>query len=175
MTPMKRPILIHPDPRLKKVCTPVADVTDGLRQLSRDMLETMYDAPGIGLAAPQVGVLERLIVLDCVKGENETPRPMVMINPEVVAASDETNVYEEGCLSIPDQYGEVTRPKEVEVRWMDTDGNAHQEGFDALWATCVQHEIDHLNGKLFIDYLGAMKRQMITRRMQKLKREMARG
>ncbi|WP_092837779.1 peptide deformylase [Roseovarius lutimaris] len=172
---MKRPILIHPDPRLKKVCTPVADVTDGLRQLSRDMLETMYDAPGIGLAAPQVGVLERLIVLDCVKGENETPRPMVMINPEVVAASDETNVYEEGCLSIPDQYGEVTRPKEVEVRWMDTDGNAHQEGFDALWATCVQHEIDHLNGKLFIDYLGAMKRQMITRRMQKLKREMARG
>jgi len=172
---MKRPILIHPDPRLKKVCKPVADVTDGLRQLSRDMLETMYDAPGIGLAAPQVGVLERLIVLDCVKGENETPRPMVMINPEVVAASDETNVYEEGCLSIPDQYGEVTRPKEVEVRWMDTDGNAHQEGFDALWATCVQHEIDHLNGKLFIDYLGAMKRQMITRRMQKLKREMARG
>ncbi len=175
MSVMKRPILIHPDPRLKKVCMPVADVTDALRQLSRDMLETMYDAPGIGLAAPQVGVLERLIVLDCVKGDTETPRPMVMINPEVVAVSDETNVYEEGCLSIPEQYGEVTRPKEVEVRWMDMDGNEHSEGFDALWATCVQHEIDHLDGKLFIDYLGAMKRQMITRRMQKLKREMARG
>ncbi|WP_300551206.1 peptide deformylase [Roseovarius sp.] len=172
---MKRPILIHPDPRLKKVCTPVADVTDALRQLSRDMLETMYDAPGIGLAAPQVGVLERIIVLDCVKGENETPRPMVMINPEIVAVSDETNVYEEGCLSIPDQYAEVTRPKEVKVRWMDLDGKDHKEGFDGLWATCVQHEIDHLDGKLFIDYLGAMKRQMITRRMQKLKREMARG
>ncbi|SLN30800.1 Peptide deformylase [Roseovarius gaetbuli] len=175
MTHMKRPILIHPDPRLKKVCTPVANVTDALRELSRDMLETMYDAPGIGLAAPQVGVLERVIVLDCVKGENETPRPMVMINPEVVAVSDETNVYEEGCLSIPDQYAEVTRPKEVEVRWVDINGKEHKEGFDGLWATCVQHEIDHLDGKLFIDYLGAMKRQMITRRMQKLKREMARG
>ncbi|KRS14182.1 peptide deformylase [Roseovarius indicus] len=171
---MKRPILIHPDPRLKKVCAPVSDVSDELRALADDMLETMYHAPGIGLAAPQVGVMDRLLVMDCVKEENETPRPMVLINPEVVASSDEKNVYEEGCLSIPEQFAEVTRPKLVDVRWMDLDGNEQQETFDGLWATCVQHEIDHLNGKLFIDYLGPMKRQMITRRMQKLKREKAR-
>ena len=171
---MKRPILIHPDPRLKKVCAPVSDVSDELRALADDMLETMYHAPGIGLAAPQVGVMDRLLVMDCVKEENETPRPMVLINPEIVASSDERNVYEEGCLSIPEQFAEVTRPKLVDVRWMDLDGNEQQETFDGLWATCVQHEIDHLNGKLFIDYLGPMKRQMITRRMQKLKREKAR-
>ena len=171
---MKRPILIHPDPRLKKVCAPVSDVSDELRALADDMLETMYHAPGIGLAAPQVGVMDRLLVMDCVKEENETPRPMVLINPEIVARSDERNVYEEGCLSIPEQFAEVTRPKLVDVRWMDLDGNEQQETFDGLWATCVQHEIDHLNGKLFIDYLGPMKRQMITRRMQKLKREKAR-
>ena len=172
---MKRPIFIHPDPRLKKVCAPVTGITGDLRTLAADMLETMYDAPGIGLAAPQVGVLSRMIVLDCVKGENETPRPLVMINPEVVASSDEMNTYEEGCLSIPDQYADVTRPAEVEVRWTDADGAEHREGFGGLWATCVQHEIDHLNGKLFIDYLGAMRRQMITRRMVKLKREKARA
>ncbi|WP_170476848.1 peptide deformylase [Ruegeria arenilitoris] len=171
---MKRKILIHPDPRLKKVCAPVDDITDALRALADDMLETMYDAPGIGLAAPQIGVLDRLIVVDCVKEEGEAPRPLVMFNPEVISASDETNVYEEGCLSIPDQYAEVTRPKVVEVAWMDRDGKAQIETFDGLWATCVQHEIDHLNGKLFIDYLKPLKRQMITRKMQKLKREQAR-
>ncbi|MBO9436068.1 peptide deformylase [Ruegeria sp. R13_0] len=171
---MKRPILIHPDPRLKKLCAPVADLSDDLRKLADDMLETMYDAPGIGLAAPQIGVLDRLIVLDCVKEEGEAPRPLVMFNPEIIASSDETNVYEEGCLSIPDQYAEVTRPKTVEVAWMDQNGNAQQETFDGLWATCVQHEIDHLDGKLFIDYLKPLKRQMITRKMQKLKREKAR-
>lgn len=172
---MKRPILIHPDPRLKKLCTPVADLSDSLRQLADDMLETMYAAPGIGLAAPQVGELERLIVLDCVKEEGEAPRPLIMFNPEVVAASDETNVYEEGCLSIPDQYADVTRPKEVELAWIDRNGTAQKEVFDGLWATCVQHEIDHLDGKLFIDYLKPLKRQMITRKMQKLKRERARA
>ena len=171
---MKRNILIHPDPRLKKVCAPVADITDDLRKLADDMLETMYDAPGIGLAAPQIGVLDRLIVVDCVKEEGEAPRPLVMFNPEITAASDETSVYEEGCLSIPEQYAEVTRPKAVDVTWMDRDGNLRQETFDDLWATCVQHEIDHLNGKLFIDYLKPLKRQMITRKMQKLKREKAR-
>ena len=171
---MKRPILIHPDPRLKKVCAPVADLSDDLRKLADDMLVTMYEAPGIGLAAPQIGVLSRLIVLDCVKEDGETPRPVAMFNPEVIASSDETNTYEEGCLSIPDQYGEVTRPKVIDVRWMDRDGNEQTETFDGLWATCVQHEIDHLNGKIFIDYLGAMRRQMITRKMQKLKREMTR-
>jgi len=172
---MKRNILIHPDPRLKKVCAPVIDITDDLRKLADDMLETMYDAPGIGLAAPQIGIMDRVIALDCVKEEGETPRPLVMFNPVVVASSEETNVYEEGCLSIPEQYGEVTRPKVVDVEWMDRDGNAQRETFDNLWATCVQHEIDHLQGKLFIDYLKPLRRQMITRKMQKLKREMARG
>ena len=170
---MKRPILIHPDPRLKKVATPVADISDTLRTLADDMLETMYDAPGIGLAAPQVGVNERLIVMDCVKDDSPA-RPYVMFNPVVVSASDTKSVYEEGCLSIPEQYGEVERPAEVEVRWIDRDGNERNETFDKLWATCVQHEIDHLDGKLFIDYLTPMRRQMITRKMQKLKRERAR-
>ncbi|GAA6194234.1 peptide deformylase [Phaeobacter gallaeciensis] len=172
---MKRTILIHPDPRLKKVCAVVPDVSDAMRALADDMLETMYDAPGVGLAAPQIGVMERLVVLDCVKEDGEKPRPLVMFNPEIISSSDETNVYEEGCLSIPEQYAEVTRPKEVEVAWMDRDGNAQREVFDGLWATCAQHEIDHLDGKLFIDYLKPLKRQMITRKMQKLKREMARG
>ncbi|SDH87945.1 peptide deformylase [Alloyangia pacifica] len=172
---MKRPILIHPDPRLKKLCAPVPDLSDELRVLADDMLETMYDAPGIGLAAPQIGVLERLIVLDCARPDDgETPRPLVMFNPRVVASSDERNVYEEGCLSIPEQYAEVERPKLVEVEWLDRDGRLHKEEFDGLWATCVQHEIDHLDGKLFIDYLKPLKRQMITRKMQKLKRERAR-
>jgi len=171
---MKRNILIHPDPRLKKICAPVDDLSDALRSLADDMLETMYDAPGIGLAAPQVGVLSRLIVLDCIKEEGAEPRPTAMFNPEVLATSDETNVYDEGCLSIPEQYGEVTRPAEVEVAWIDRDGKAQKQVFDKLWATCVQHEIDHLNGKLFIDYLKPLRRQMITRKMKKLKREMAR-
>ena len=134
----------------------------------------MYHAPGIGLAAPQIGIGQRLIVMDCVKEEGEAPRPLAMLNPRVIAASDETSVYEEGCLSIPDQYADVTRPAEVEVAWMDVDGSAKSEVFTGLWATCVQHEIDHLDGKLFIDYLKPLKRQMITRKMQKLKRELAR-
>ncbi len=171
---MKLPILIHPDPRLKKQAAPVADVSDKLRTLAEDMLSTMYDAPGIGLAAPQVGVLERLIVLDCVKADGDAPRPLVMFNPEVIASSDDLNTYEEGCLSIPEQFADVTRPAEVTVAWVDQDGNPQQEDFDGLWATCVQHEIDHLEGKLFIDYLKPLKRGMITRKMVKLKREMAR-
>jgi len=172
---MKRDILIHPDPRLKKLCAPVSDVTGDLRKLSDDMLETMYAAPGIGLAAPQIGVMQRLIVLDCVKEDGEAPRPIVMFNPEIRAGSEELNTYEEGCLSIPDQYADVTRPAEVEVRWIDQNGTEQNAGFDGLWATCVQHEIDHLDGKLFIDYLKPLKRQMITRKMQKLKRELARS
>ncbi|WP_109564499.1 peptide deformylase [Jannaschia seohaensis] len=172
---MKRPILIHPDPRLKKVAKPVSDISDELRGLADDMLETMYDAPGIGLAAPQIGVDARLIVLDCVKEEGAAPRPLAMFNPEIVAASDETSTYEEGCLSIPEQFAEVTRPAEVTVRWIDADGNEVSEDMNGLWATCVQHEIDHLDGKLFIDYLKPLKRQLITRKMMKLKRERARG
>ncbi|MDO6481605.1 peptide deformylase [Shimia thalassica] len=170
---MIKPILIHPDPRLKKLCAPVDDVSDELRALSQDMLATMYDAPGIGLAAPQIGVLERLIVMDCVKEGD--PEPTIMFNPEVLAASDDTNVYEEGCLSIPEQFAEVTRPASVRVGWLDENGNPQEKDFDGLWATCVQHEIDHLNGKLFIDYLGPMKRQMMTRKSQKMKRERTRG
>jgi len=170
---MIRPILIHPDPRLKKRCEPVAAITPELRQLAADMLETMYDAPGIGLAAPQVGVTRRLIVMDCIK--EGPPEPLVLFNPEIVAVSQDVSVYEEGCLSIPDVYHEVTRPAEVTVRWLDLDGMAQERRFAGLRATCVQHEIDHLDGRLFIDHLGPLKRQLITRRMEKLKRERARG
>ena len=172
---MKLPILLHPDPRLKKVAAPIEDSSDKLRQLGDDMLASMYEAPGIGLAAPQVGILKRMIVLDCVKEEGMAPRPMVMLNPEVVESSDALNTYEEGCLSIPEQFADVTRPADVTVAWMDLDGNAQRETFDGLWATCVQHEIDHLEGKLFIDYLKPLKRQMITRKMVKMKRELARS
>lgn len=172
---MIHPILIHPDPRLKKVVDPVADLTDELRTTADDMLETMYDAPGIGLAGPQIGLMHRLIVMDCVKEEGARPRPLIMFNPVVIASSDEKSVYEEGCLSIPEQYAEVERPAEVTVEWMDRDGTAQSETFDGLWATCVQHEIDHLNGKLFIDYLSPIKRQMMTRKSQKMKRERARA
>jgi len=172
---MKRTILLHPDPRLKKACAPVTDLTDELRLLGDDMLTTMYEAPGVGLAAPQVGVLSRLIVLDCVKEEGEAPRPMIMFNPEVIASSDDLNTYEEGCLSIPEQFADVTRPAEVDVRWIDRNGKEVTDTFTKLWATCVQHEIDHLDGKLFIDYLKPLRRQMITRKMVKLKRELARG
>ena len=172
---MIRPILLHPDPRLKKSCAVVPDLTDELRMLADDMLQTMYNAPGVGLAAPQVGVLQRLIVLDCVKEEGETARPLIMFNPEVVASSDELNVYEEGCLSIPEHFADVTRPALVQVRWMDRDGQEQSEEMDGLWATCVQHEIDHLEGKLFIDRIKPLRRQMITRKMVKLKRELARG
>jgi peptide deformylase len=170
-----RSILLHPDPRLKKVCDPVTAVSSEIGKLAEDMLETMYHAPGVGLAAPQVGVNARLFVMDCVKEEGAPPRPMVLINPEITWTSDEKNVYEEGCLSIPENYAEVTRPARVRMRWTGLDGTPQEEEFDGLWATCAQHEVDHLNGKLFIDHLGLMKRQLITRRMQKMKREKARG
>lgn len=172
---MLRPILIHPDPRLKKLCPPVPAITDEVRRLADDMLATMYDAPGVGLAAPQVGVLARMFVMDCVKDEGAAPRPMVLINPEVTWASDEANTHEEGCLSIPEQYAPVTRPARVRMRWLGLDGLVHEDEFADLWATCAQHELDHLNGKLFIDYLGPIKRQLITRKMEKLKRERARA
>ncbi|MDG2405703.1 MAG: peptide deformylase [Paracoccaceae bacterium] len=171
---MKRNILLHPDPRLKKMAGAVVDLSDKLQSLADDMVETMYAAPGIGLAAPQLGVLERLIVLDCTPDDIVERRALVMFNPQVIARSEETSRYAEGCLSIPDHYAEVTRPAEVTVTWLDRGGTPQQQDFFGLWSTCVQHEIDHLDGKLFIDYLGLMKRQMITRKMQKLKREKAR-
>jgi peptide deformylase len=169
---MIRPILIHPDPRLKKPCEPVGAITDEVKRLANDMLETMYAAPGIGLAAPQVGVMRRVLVMDCIK--DGPPEPMVLLNPETVWASEDQSVYEEGCLSIPDQYADVKRPAAVTVRWTGLDGVVGERRFEGLWATCVQHEMDHLDGRLFIDYLGPLKRQMITRKMEKLKRERAR-
>ena len=170
---MIRAILIPPDPRLKKLCDPVKEITADLRKLATDMLDTMYDAPGIGLAAPQVGVTRRLIVMDCMKAP-DAPRPIILFNPEIIWTSDNLATYEEGCLSIPDQYADVQRPDAATVRWTDEHWAVQEETFNGLWATCVQHEIDHLNGKLFIDYLGLMRRQMITRKMEKLKRERAR-
>ena len=174
---MLRPILIHPDPRLKKVCDPVAEIDEALRALAHDMLDTMYHAPGIGLAAPQIGVNARLIVMDCAKREDDeaAPQPIAMVNPEIAWSSDDVREHEEGCLSIPEIYAPVTRPEAVTVRWTDLDGGQREATMQGIWATCVQHEIDHLNGKLFIDYLGPMRRQMITSRMKKLKRERARA
>ena len=172
---MIRPIILHPDARLKKKSVQVESINDALIELAGDMMETMYDAPGIGLAAPQIGILERLIVMDCAKKEGEEPDPIIMLNPLITASSEEKSVYEEGCLSIPDHFAEVTRPELVQVEWVDLDGKQHSEEFDGLKSTCIQHEIDHLNGKLFIDYLGPMKRQLITRKMRKFKREKLRG
>ncbi|RED13846.1 peptide deformylase [Pontivivens insulae] len=169
---MIRPILIHPDPRLKKVVDPVAEVDDAVRKLADDMLETMYDAPGIGLAGPQIGAMKRMFVMDVAEKDAE-PEPMVLINPEILWSSEEEDVYEEGCLSIPDIYAEVTRPAEIEMRWTDRDGAMREGKFDGLAATCAQHELDHLNGKLFIDYLGSVKRMTITNKMKKLKKSRA--
>lgn len=170
-----RNILYHPDPRLKKSCEIVTEVDDDVRALMSDMLETMYDAPGIGLAAPQIGVLRRVIVMDCAKGEDDEPQPYCMVNPEVTWSSDEVSVYEEGCLSIPEEFSDVERPAAVRVRYLDENGTQHEIDCEGLLATCVQHEIDHINGKLFIDYLGPMKRQMITGRMKKRKKERAKS
>lgn len=174
---MTRDILIHPDPRLKKVCDPVPEVTDPIRQLVEEMLETMYQAPGIGLAAPQIGVNARVLVMDCAKREDDrnSAEPMCLINPEITWQADTLEEHEEGCLSIPDVYANVTRPSAVSVRFLDQMGDEQERTFDGIWGVCVQHEIDHLNGKLFIDYLSPMRRRMITSKMQKLKRERTRG
>ncbi|MXU63974.1 peptide deformylase [Oceanomicrobium pacificus] len=169
-----RPILIHPDPRLKKVAAEVTAFDADLQALAADMLDTMYDAPGIGLAGPQIGAMQRIFVMDCAAKEAE-PEPLVLINPQIVAASDDLSEYEEGCLSIPDIYETITRPAAVQMRWQDLDGQVQEAEFGGLEATCVQHELDHLNGKLFIDYLSALKRRMITSKMQKLKKERLRA
>ncbi len=167
-----RPILLHPDPRLKKAASAVTEVDDALRALIEDMFETMYDAPGVGLAGPQIGVGKRILVMDCA-GEEDERRPTAVINPEITWESDELNIHEEGCLSIPDFYGEVTRPARVRVKFLNAEGAEDEHEWDGLWATCVQHEIDHLNGKLFIDHLGPVRRSMITEKMKKLKRQKA--
>ncbi len=167
------PILTAPDPRLKKKSLPVETVDAGVRQLMDDMLETMYDAPGIGLAAPQVGVLKRVIVLDIEREDTKTG-PLFMANPEIVEASDEDVSYEEGCLSVPDHYSDVVRPAKVTVRYLDRDGKTQEMTCDGLLATCVQHEIDHLDGVLFIDHISALKRNMILRKLLKARKEQER-
>lgn len=167
------PILTAPDPRLKKKSLPVETVDAGVRQLMDDMLETMYDAPGIGLAAPQVGVLKRVIVLDIDREDTKTG-PLFMANPEIVEASDEDVSYEEGCLSVPDHYSDVVRPAKVTVRYLDRDGKTQELACDGLLATCVQHEIDHLDGVLFIDHISALKRNMILRKLLKARKEQER-
>ena len=167
------PILTAPDPRLKKKSLPVETVDAGVRQLMDDMLETMYDAPGIGLAAPQVGVLKRVIVLDIDREDTKTG-PLFMANPEIVEASDEDLSYEEGCLSVPDHYSDVVRPARVTVRYLDRDGKTQELACEGLLATCVQHEIDHLDGVLFIDHISALKRNMILRKLLKARKEQER-
>lgn len=164
-----REILIVPDPRLKKECEPVEEVNDEIKTLLNDMLETMYAAPGIGLAAPQIGVMKRLVVMD-VSDDKDKPEPLKMINPEIIWESEETSVYQEGCLSIPEQYADVERPAEVGMRYMDENGETHEIEADGLLATCIQHEIDHLDGVLFTDYLSALKRNMILKKVQKLQK-----
>ncbi|MBV8191919.1 MAG: peptide deformylase [Alphaproteobacteria bacterium] len=164
------PILTAPDPRLKKKSKPVDAVDDALRRLMDDMLETMYAAPGIGLAAPQVGVLKRLVVLDIDREEVKTG-PLFLVNPEIVEASDEDATYEEGCLSVPEHYSDVARPAKVRVRYLDRDGKQQEMACEGLLATCVQHEIDHLDGILFIDHISALKRNMILRKLLKARKE----
>jgi len=164
------PILTAPDPRLKKKSRPVDQVDADVRQLMDDMLETMYAAPGIGLAAPQVGVLKRVIVLDIEREDTKTG-PLFMANPEIVEASDEDASYEEGCLSVPEHYSEVVRPAKVTVRYLDREGKAQELAAEGLLATCLQHEIDHLDGILFIDHISALKRNMILRKLLKARKE----
>ena len=161
-----KPLIILPDPILRQVSAPIETVDGEVRKLADDMLETMYDAPGIGLAAIQIGVPRRMLVLDVSKdGEDKTP--LVFINPEVVAASDARSVYEEGCLSIPDYYAEVERPAAIAVRHLDREGREQVTEADGLLATCLQHEIDHLNGVLFIDHISKLKREMVIRKFTK--------
>ncbi|OYW51630.1 MAG: peptide deformylase [Azorhizobium sp. 32-67-21] len=164
-----RPILIIPEPRLRQLCAPVTGIDAETRKLVSDMFETMYDAPGIGLAAPQVGVLRRVVTIDLSR-EDEPRQPLAMINPEIIAASEERSIYSEGCLSIPDYYEEVERPAEVTVRYMTLEGKTVEQHVSGLLSTCVQHEIDHLNGVLFIDYLSKLKRDRVNKKFAKAAR-----
>jgi peptide deformylase len=161
-----RDILVVPDPRLKLKSTPVEAVDDDLRALMDDMLETMYDAPGIGLAAIQIGVPKRVIVMDLSRGEDQ-PDPRFFVNPEILWRSEETAPYEEGCLSVPDIYDEVERPAKVRLRYLNYRGEQIEEDAEGMYAVCIQHEIDHLDGVLFIDYLSRLKR---TRAVAKVKK-----
>ena len=161
-----KPLIILPDPILRQVSKPIETIDSEVKKLADDMLETMYDAPGIGLAAIQIGVARRMLVLDVSK-EGEDKKPLVFINPEVVSSSDARSVYEEGCLSIPDYYAEVERPAGITVKHLDRDGKEQVTEADGLLATCLQHEIDHLNGVLFIDHISKLKREMVIRKFTK--------
>ncbi len=172
------PIYVAPHPVLKKVAEPVSGVDDQLRKLMDDMLDTMYSARGIGLAAPQVGVSQRVIVMDLEQTEDadEKPvkgKPMFFVNPEITWSSDEQNVYNEGCLSVPGQYAEVERPEKVKLSYLDYDGKPQEVDCDGLLATCIQHEIDHLEGVLFVDHLSTLKRDMLMRKLKKWTKEYA--
>jgi len=168
------PIVEIPDPRLRLVSKPVGEVDDGVRQFVADMFDTMYAANGIGLAAIQVGVDQRILVIDLQADEDEEGKPIrapkAYINPEILSASEELSTYNEGCLSIPDQYAEVRRPARCRVRWLDETGASHEEELDGLLATCMQHEIDHLNGVLFIDHVSRLKRDMLLKKLAKQRR-----
>jgi peptide deformylase len=161
-----RDIIILPDKQLRLISKPVETITPEIRTLVDDMFQTMYDAPGIGLAAIQVAVPLRLITMDLSKKEGEK-EPRVFINPEILASSDELSIYEEGCLSIPEYYEEVERPARVRVRFMDLEGKTREEDAEGLYATCIQHEIDHLNGVLFVDYLSKLKRDRVMKKFTK--------
>jgi peptide deformylase len=174
------PIIEVPDPLLRGQSAPVERVDDELKRLIADMFETMYEAPGIGLAAVQVAVPRRLVVIDLQdpdpvpEGEEEGPpvkRPHVFINPEILTGSDARKSYNEGCLSIPEQYAEIERPDTVRARWLDADGKSHEGEFDGLMSVCLQHEVDHLNGVLFIDYLSRLKRDMIVKKVVKSRKD----
>jgi peptide deformylase len=161
-----RPILIIPDARLRAVADPIIEVDDEIKSLAKDMLDTMYDAPGIGLAAPQIGVMKRIVVMD-LAGEGEPAAPLVMINPEIIAFGEQMQVTEEGCLSIPELYYEVERPNEVTVKYTDLDGQEVVKEAEGKLAVCIQHELDHLDGVLYIDYLSRLKRDRVIKKFEK--------
>lgn len=171
------PILEVPDPRLRQISTPVEAVTDEIRRLIADMFETMYEAPGIGLAAVQVGVPKRLLVIDLqepeVEGGEPVSDPRVFINPEILTRSDQDVPYNEGCLSVPEHYAEVDRPDRIRARWLDENGVSHEEDIDGMLAVVLQHEMDHLQGILFIDHLSRLKREMILRKIAKARKQAA--
>ena len=171
-----RPIVEVPDPRLREISKPVETVDAAVRTLVGDMFETMYDAPGIGLAAIQVGVPQRILVIDlqepAEEGGEPVKDPRVFINPEIVEHSEQEVPYTEGCLSVPDQYAEVDRPDRIRAKWLDLDGKPHDEEITGLLATCLQHEMDHLNGVLFIDHLSRLKREMILKKLAKQRKEL---
>ena len=164
-----KPLIILPDPVLRQVSTPIETIDADIRRLADDMLETMYDAPGIGLAAIQIGVAKRMLVLDVSK-EGEEKTPLVFINPEILEPSEELSVYNEGCLSVPEIYAEVERPARIRARWQDLDGKLLEEEMDGLMATCLQHEMDHLEGILFIDRISRLKRQMAIKKIEKARK-----